>query len=213
MKNILVVDDHLVTRAGVRSLLQEEYRQMNILEADNGDDVLKLLKTQPIDLLVFDLQIPNVDPMGMIELISIKHPHTYILVFSMMPEKIYARRAIRAGAAGYLSKDSRFEEVKGAFDAALNNKRYLSKNLLEMLANEGLAKGGTNPFEALSHREFEIVSMLLSGNTLTTIAQNLNIKPSTVGTYKARIFQKLQVENVFDLKELAVLYDFKGAQA
>jgi len=206
MKNILLVDDHVVIRSGLRSLLQEYNSHIRILEAHNDNEAMKILRQHPIDLVVMDLQIPNADVVSFIELISIKYPHIYILVFSILPERIYAKRVLKAGASGYLQKDADVQELKRAFELALNNKRYISQNLLDILSADILQNRTSNPFEILSHREFEIVNMLIAGKNISSIAKELNIKPSTVGTYKTRIYQKLTISNLFELKDLASLY-------
>ena len=207
MKNILLVDDHVVIRKGLGSMLKDYYSQLNIFEAGNGDEALHILKQNRIDLVILDLQMPNTDSINVIELISIKYPRSYILVFSILPEKIYARRVLKAGASGFLPKESTGEEMKTAIETAINNEKYLSKNFIEFLSAER-KDHSTSPFEALSHREFEIVNLLLTGNSIVAISNFLNIKPSTVGTYKTRIFQKLGVANIFELKEMAVVYEF-----
>ncbi len=206
MKQILLVDDHMVIRKGLRSLLTEFDNVMEFHEAANGDEALSILKKKHVDLVIMDLQMGQTDSINLIELISIKHAHTYILVFSMLPEKIYARRVLKAGASGFLPKESKNEEIKKAFDNAISRKKYLSQQFIDLIAQDPGA-WSDNPFQGLSHREFEIVNMLLTGNTITAISQYLNIRPSTVGTYKARIFQKLKVNTVFELKEMAVVHD------
>ena len=210
MKNILLVDDHMVIRTGLKALLNDYYVQLSIMEAENEAQTLQSLKQHKIDLLIMDLQIPNTDVIGLIEMISIKYPRCYILVFSMLPEKIYARRVLSAGASGYLPKDSSPEEMKKAFDHALAEKKYLSPQLTELLSQEARQALPGNPFDRLSHREFLIVNLLLGGASITRIAERLNIKPSTVGTYKSRIFEKLSVKTIFELKEMAVLYDLSS---
>lgn len=208
MKNVLIVDDHAVMRTGLRLLLQDFYQGLKIYEASTGDEVLPLFKTHRIDLVVMDIHIANTDTIGMVELLSIKYPRTYTLVFSMMPEQIYGRRMLKAGARGFLPKESTLEEVKKAFDLVLQQKTYLSQNFIEILAGHATTDTTHNPFEKLSHREFEIVNLLLSGTSINAIAQALNVKPSTVGTYKLRVFEKLKIKTVFELKDLAVLFDF-----
>ncbi|HEU4903207.1 MAG TPA: response regulator transcription factor, partial [Flavisolibacter sp.] len=163
IKNILLVDDHAVVRTGLSVILHDYYQQIRIFEAANGDDALTVLQQTKIDLLVLDLQIPNTDTIGLVELISIKYPTCYILIFSMLPETIYARRILKAGASGFLSKDSSFMETKQAFDLAFANKKYISRILTDILGNERAGKALSSPFDGLSHREFEIVSLLLAG--------------------------------------------------
>lgn len=213
VKNILLVDDHSVVRTGMKVILLDYYTQLRIVEAQDGEEALRVLKKERVDLVLLDLQIPNTDTIGLVELISIKYPQCYILVFSMLPENIYARRVLKAGASGFLPKDTTQEEIKRAFDFAFANKKYISQALSERLVNEVADNGSISPFENLSHREFEIVSLLLAGNSLAKISDLLNIKPSTTGTYKTRIFEKLQVASLFELKELAVLYRFTPLSA
>lgn len=208
IKNILLVDDHAVVRTGLNVILTDYYPQVRIFEAVDGDGALDVLRQNKIDLLLLDLQMPNTDSIGLVELISIKYPNCYILIFSMLPEVIYARRILKAGASGFLPKDSSPVETKRAFDMAFANKKYVSQAMTDLQANESAGRNPANPFDGLSHREFEIVSMLLAGNNLAKIATFLNIRPSTAGTYKARIFEKLQVNSLFELKEVAILYDF-----
>ena len=208
MKNILFVDDHAVDRTGMKVILLDYYTQLRIFEAEDGEAALRVLKKERIDLLLLDLQLPNTDTISLVEIISIRYPQCYILVFSMLPENIYARRVLKAGASGFLPKDTTPDEIKRAFDFALANKKYISQTLSEVLLNEATGSGNSSPFENLSHREFEIVSLLLAGNSLAKISEQLNIKPSTTGTYKTRIFEKLRISSLFELKELAVLYHF-----
>lgn len=208
VKNILLVDDHSVVRTGMKVILLDYYPNLRICEAADGETALRVLKKERVDLLLLDLQLPNTDTISLVEIISIRYPQCYILVFSMLPENIYARRVLKAGASGFLPKDTTPEEIKRAFDFALANKKYISPALSEVLLNDITDNSPISPFENLSHREFEIVSLLLTGNSLAKISGQLNIKPSTTGTYKTRIFEKLQISSLFELKELAVLYRF-----
>lgn len=208
MKNVLIVDDHAVVRTGLKLLLHDFYQGLKIYEASNGDEVMREFKLHKIDLLVMDIHMANTDSIGLVELISIKYPKTYTLIFSMLPEKIYGKRMLKAGARGYLPKESTLDEIKKAFDLVLQQKTYLSQNFIEILAGQVSTDNTLNPFEILSHREFEIVNLLLSGLSINAIAQTLNLKPSTVGTYKIRVFEKLKIKSVFELKDLAMLFNF-----
>jgi two-component system invasion response regulator UvrY len=138
-----------------------------------------------------------------------EYPLLKVLIFSMSPENIYALRFIKAGARGFITKDAPLEEIKKAIDVVLNDKKYISEELLSMLA-EGKGSGsGDSPFNSLSSREFEIVSMLLQGKTISSIAADLHLGISTVGTHKSRIFNKLKVSNLLEMKELADSYEIK----
>jgi len=203
----------MVIRTGLRSMLNDYYSQLRCWEARNEEETLQVLRHNRIDLLIMDLQIPDTDVIGLMEMVTIKYPRTIILVFSMLPEKIYARRVFKAGAYGFLPKDSTQEEMRKAFDLVLNEKKYFSPAMSDQLAADVKNNAAGNPFDRLSHREFLIVNLLLNGNTITYISKLLNIKPSTVGTYKTRIFEKLKVSSVFELKELAMLYDLSNSSS
>jgi two-component system invasion response regulator UvrY len=205
-KNILLIDDHHVVRRGLIAVLNDFYRNLKFFEAPDDEAALRILKHQDIDLIVLDLQLPGIDTIRLIELILIRYPQIYILIYSMLPEAMYGRRVLKAGASGFLNKEAPFEEVKKAFDIALAGKKYMSPQLVEMLTQSISNRTTSNPFEKLSHREFEIIHFFLKGKSISEISKRLNIKPSTVGTYKSRIFEKLAVSNLFELNHLAALY-------
>lgn len=207
-KHILIVDDHEVIRKGVKQILGGLGPGLNLYESMDGDSMLEHFRQKKIDLLVMDIHLPNTDSIRMVELVSIRYPGTYILIFSMLPEHIYGRRMLSAGAKGFLPKLSTIDEIRGAFDRALKHKTYISPQLSNLLGKEEGDHVGSDPFRQLSDREFEIVNLLLSGCSISSIGQRLNLKHSTVGTYKARIFEKLQVRTIFELKDMAMLYNF-----
>lgn len=211
-KNILLLDDHLVVRKGLIAVLTDVYKNLRFFEAADDETALKILKEQHIDLVVLDLQLPGIDAIHLIELILIRHPQIYILIFSILPEAMYGRRVLKAGASGFLNKDAPFEEVKKAFDLALSGKKYMSQQLVEILAQNIYNRVPSNPFEKLSHREFEIIHLFLNGKSISEISKKLNIKPSTVGTYKSRIFEKLNVATLFELNNLAAIYGVNNSQ-
>lgn len=204
----MIVDDHAVMRKGVKLILTDIGHGLAIHESGDGDSMLEHFRQKKIDLLVMDIHLPNTDSIRMVELVSIRYPGTYILIFSMLPEHIYGRRMLKAGAKGFLPKLSTIDEIRDAFDQALKHKSYLSPSLSDLLEKESGTQESYDPFAQLSDREFEIVNLLLSGSSINLIAQRLNLKHSTVGTYKARIFDKLQVRTIFELKDLAMLYNF-----
>lgn len=207
-KHVLIVDDHAVMRQGVKQIFSDLGPAVAVYESGDGDSMLEHFRQKTIDLLVMDLQLPNTDSIRMVELVSIRYPKTYILVFSMLPEHIYGRRMLRAGARGFLPKLSSIEEIREAFGLALRHQAYVPPGLSDLLEKEEGEAGRYDPFAQLSDREFVIVNLLLSGCSINSIAQRLNLKHSTVGTYKARIFEKVQVRTIFELKDLATLYNF-----
>lgn len=205
MKKFLLIDDHLVVRSGIKMLLTDMFNDVEISEAENGNSALELLKEATYDLITMDVQMPNTDSFALMEYVKKEYPKAKVLMFSMSPESIYAIRFIKAGAKGFISKSAPLEEMKTAIEKVMNDKKYFSEEVL-MDLTEGSAGGNNNLFDLLSPREFEIVQMLLNGKTISHIAADLTLSLSTVGTHKGRIFQKLKVSNLLELKELANSY-------
>lgn len=206
MKRFLLVDDHNVVRSGIKGLLIELFKPSEIFEASDGETAVENLKRYRYDLIMMDIQMPRTDTLGLMEYIHIKYPDAKVLVFSMSAETIYARRFLKAGAKGFLSKDAPLEEIKKAISLVLNNRKYISDTLATLLAEESITDKPNNPFNQLSPREFEIVSLLLSGQTISEISKVLNLQVSTIGTHKSRLFDKLKVSNILELKDLANSY-------
>ncbi len=207
MKKFLLVDDHVVVRSGIKILLSEIYEHSEIHEAMNGDTAIEKLKAEVYDLIMLDIQMPNTDSLGLMEYIHITYPDAKVLMFSMSAENIYAKRFMKAGAYGFISKEAPLDEITRAISVILNGKKYISDSLAEKLAEDSFSGKTGNPFNELSPREFEIVKLLLAGKTVTDISHDLNIQTSTVGTHKARLFEKLGVTNILELKELSTTYN------
>ena len=209
MKKFLLIDDHVVVRSGIKTLLSGLYPDAEVDEAKDGETAMAHLKQSNYDLVMLDIRMPNTDTFSLMEFFKQEYPSLKVLVFSMSPENIYALRFIKAGARGFLSKDAPLEEIKKAIDLVLNEKKYISEELLFSLAEGQVPGVESNPFNALSSREFEIVALLLHGKTISGIAADLHLGISTVGTHKSRIFGKLKVSNLLEMKELANSYDIK----
>lgn len=207
MKKFLLVDDHEVVRSGIKTVLTDIYNPCEIHEAINGDTAVAKLKEHTFDLILLDIQMPQTGTFGLMEYIHITYPDAKVLVFSMSAENVYAKRFMKAGAHGFISKEAPLDEIIRAFNIILNGKKYISESLAERLAEDSFSGKMGNPFNELSPREFEIVFLLLEGKTVTEISQTLNIQVSTVGTHKARLFEKLGVDNLLKLKELATSYN------
>jgi len=206
VKKFLLVDDHIVVRSGIHGLLTELFTPCEVHEAGDGESATEKLKQNNYDLIIMDIQMPNSDTLGLMEYIKIRYPDAKVLIFSMSAENIYAKRFFNAGAKGFLSKDSSLEEIKKAVNLVLNNRKYISETFAESLADASFSGMPDNPFEKLSPREFEIVALLLKGQTVSDISKTLHLQISTVGTHKSRVFEKLGVANILELKELANSY-------
>lgn len=209
MKTILIVDDHEIVRSGLKMLINGFFNFVELFEAHNEESTIEILKKQNFDLVILDIHMPNSNSIGIVEYIDKNFAGTRVLIFSMGSETLYAKRFLKAGAKGYLSKDSSMGEVKTAIEKLLEGGKYISKSLMDMLVDDVTGKNISNPFETLSSREFQIASFLLDGLSLTEISTLLNLQPSTVGTYKSRIFEKLKVNNLIELIDLASVYHIK----
>lgn len=205
-RKFLLADDHRIVRADVKVLLEDTYVGAEVSEAYDGPSVMKKLQEDVYDLIILDIQMPDADTPEIIRHIKQEMPDTPVLIFSMNSERLYALRMIKAGAKGFISKDAPLEELKKAIEAVLAKKRYISEDMAELLGRQSAHLKADNPFDTLSSRELEIVNMLLEGKSMTEISKTLDIKMSTASTHKARIFEKLNITNFFELKELEMIY-------
>jgi two-component system, NarL family, invasion response regulator UvrY len=201
--HFLLIDDHVVVRSGLKFILSDHFKPCSIDEAEDGESALKRVQENRYDLIMLDIKMPNTNTLQLMEHFKATYPALNVIIFSMNSESVYAKRFLRAGARGFVNKDASLGEVVKAIRQVLNGKRYISETLIELLAEFSHSYDEKNPFDILSRREFEIVSLILAGETIGHIAQSLNLQASTVGTHKARIFEKLQVSNLIELKELA----------
>jgi DNA-binding NarL/FixJ family response regulator len=204
--HFLLIDDHVVVRSGLKFILSEHFKHCEIAEAEDGDSAMKRLKEKVFDIAILDIKMPNTNSIQLMEYIKLTYPTLNVIVFSMNSESIYAKRFLKAGARGFVNKDAPLEEVIRAIKQVLSGKKYISDTMIELLAEFGSSSNEKNVFNSLSRREFEIVTLILKGDSVSHIAQFLNLQVSTVGTHKARIFEKLKVSNLMELKELADTY-------
>jgi two-component system, NarL family, invasion response regulator UvrY len=207
MRRFLLIDDHVVVRSGIKGLLTEIFKPCEIYEACDGDSAIEKLKSHQFDIIMMDVQMPKTDSLGLMDFIHIKYPDAKVLIFSMSSETIYAKRFLKAGAKGFISKTAPLEEITKAIDLIWNDRKYISESLAHSLADDSFSDKPENPFDKLSSREFEIVSLLLSGDTVSEISKSLNLQVSTIGTHKGRLMEKLGVTNILELKELADSYN------
>ena len=202
---VLVADDHVIIRRGLRNLLKDHLRPCEVHEAGSCAELLSQLPRRNHHLLLLDLQLGDGSAIDVVERIRAEHPAVRVLVYSMGPERIYAQRLLRMGCAGYLDKQSSEEEVLRAVRTVLQGREYRSHEL-EMRALEqptgSLGAASPDAFVTLSDREVLVMEELLKGTGVKEIADRLHLQPTTVATYKARLFDKLGVSNVLDLQRL-----------
>ncbi len=208
---ILIADDHVIIRRGLRNLLQHHLRVLSIEEAGSLAELQKHLSDSSPDLLVLDLQLGDGHGLDVFEQVRRDHAQMRVLVYTMSPENIYAPRVMAMGGAGFLSKQASEEEVLTAVRRVMQGKEYRShEHELKHLGKPAAAaaEGSGDPFVGLSDRELRVMNELLNGATVKDIAERLDLRPTTVATYKARLFDKLGVSNVLDLQRIASLHGY-----
>ncbi|MEO8110360.1 MAG: response regulator transcription factor [Ginsengibacter sp.] len=207
MKNILLVDDHVIIRAGLKMFIEGLIPLSVIEEAPDGDTAFEKIKQKDYDLLILDVNMPGTDSFGLVSNIMAIKPESKILMLSMNAEEIYAKKYLMLGAQGYVGKDAPEVEIKKAIETILNDKRYISNSLSRSLTEEALGNKSFNPFDRLSPQEFKIIQYLMRGESVSEISEKLNLHTSTIGTHKARIFKKLNCKNIVDINSLAKIHN------
>ncbi len=206
---ILIADDHVIIRRGLRLLIETHFGKHSISEVDSLSSLEVLLKTQPFTHLLLDMQLQDGNILQMLSQIRETYPAIRILIYTMSPEEIFGKRVMQLGANGFLSKQSTEDEVINAIGMFFNNRNYMSPQLQEIISADHFSKNNvTNPIKTLSDREALVFNYLLKGEGLKEIAAKLDIKSNTVATFKARIFDKLGVSNLIDLRNLAEMYNY-----
>jgi two-component system invasion response regulator UvrY len=199
MIKILIADDHPVFRFGLKQIIQEAPDLVVVAEAINGREALVMAKQGDYDVVVLDITMPVRN--GVDVLFELKHerPALPVLMLSMHPEEQYAMRALRAGASGYLTKESVPEELVAAIRKVAGGGKYVSASLAEHLASMVQSDVGAPPHETLSRREYQVMCMIASGKTVSETAQELSLSAKTISTYRTRILEKMQMKNNAEL--------------
>jgi two-component system, NarL family, invasion response regulator UvrY len=203
MKKILHADDHPMIRAGLKTIIEGYVPNVIVDEACDGDSAFNKIKKENYDLVILDVSMPGTDSFGLISNILAIKPETRILMFSMHGEDMYAKRYFQLGVKGYVNKEAPVTDIENAISIILNDRKYMSTYMTQLLTEEALGKKKSNPFDSLSPREFEIVKYLAMGESVATISRLLNLHTSTIGTFKSRIFEKLSCNNLVALNSLA----------
>lgn len=203
MIRLLIADDHPVVRAGLRRIVEDHAGLQVVGEAATGDEVLASLRRLPAEVVLLDVSMPGPGFLDVLQQLRAEHPTVAVLVLSVHPEDQYAVRALRAGAAGYLTKDHSPEQLIEAIRKVHRGGRYVSPSLAERLATE-LATGAKQArHELLSDREYEVLCLLGSGRTVKEVSATLQLSPKTVSTYRGRLLEKMGVSSNADLVRYA----------
>ena len=207
MIRVLIADDHAIVREGLKQILLRALDFDIGGEAGNGHEVLEKVRAETWDLLLLDMSMPGRSGIELIRLIKAERPRLPILVLTMHAEEQYAVRAFRAGASGYLTKESAPLELVSAARKVAEGGVYVSPATAERMALSISQPDQTLPHQRLSDREFEVFRMIVAGMTVTEMAERLVLSVKTVSTHKARILQKMQMQNQADLIHYAVRHN------
>ena len=210
LQSILVVDDHQIVFSGIKLIFHAQDMEFEMQNCKNGDDAIDILRRNSFDLIIMDVNLPDTDTYQLIHLILGMYPTQKILVFSMSSEEMYAKRFLKLGAMGFVSKQSSNEDFVFAVKKVLSGDRYLSNYMIKVMTDDALNGQTGNIFEKLSTREFEIMTYFLQGHGNKEVGNITNLHSSTIGTYKFKIFDKLGIKNILELKELARVHEVKG---
>lgn len=195
---ILIADDHAVVRDGLKQLLTDRYSQAVFGEAGNTQQALDLLDNADWDVMLLDLTMPGRGGMDVLAQARSIQPRTKILVLTMHPADQYAIRVLKAGAVGYLTKESAADEVVSAIEKVLAGGRYVTAALAEKLISD-MSAPEKKPHEELSDREFQVLRMIAAGKSVKEMGAELSLSVKTISTYRARLFEKLKFKSNADV--------------
>jgi two-component system, NarL family, invasion response regulator UvrY len=208
MKKVLIVDDHAILRQGLKLVISDFYPGVEIVEVQNESEAIECLKKTTFDVIILDVHMPGSNAFEILNFIVSRHAEAKVLIYSMGAEILYGKSFMKAGAHGYLSKNAPRQELQKALQTIISGKKYISTDLVNTLINDATNGEPSNPFSKLSPRETEIAHFLLQGLSISEICTRVNLQSSTVVTHKSRIFGKLGVSNVMQMKELSSLHHF-----
>jgi DNA-binding NarL/FixJ family response regulator len=199
MLKILIADDHPVVRRGLKQIIADAPDMAVGDEAANGWEVLNKIRASDYDVVLLDIAMPGKDGLDVLTQLKHEKPRLPVLMLSMYPEEQFAVRALRAGASGYLTKESAPDELVGAIRKVSAGGKYVSSALAEKLAFDLQGGGKQPPHETLSDQEYRVMCLIASGKTVTEIARELSLSVKTISTYRHRILDKMKMKNNAEL--------------
>lgn len=202
--NVLIADDHVVVRRGLKDILADEFPKLQVGEASNGQETLEAARRQPWDIVMLDIKMPGRSGLEILEELKKLHPKMPVVMISAFPEEDYALRAFKLGASGYVSKDGASDELLAAIRKALAGGRYVTPSLAEKLAATLSGESPVAPHESLSNRELEVLRLIAAGKTIKEVAGELSLSEKTIGTYRLRMSRKIGLSTNVELARYAL---------
>ena len=204
MINILIADDHAIVREGLKQIVSSEPDMKVTGEAHNAQGVLDLVRDRNWDVVVLDINMPGRNGLEVLKELKRERPALPVLVLSVHPEEQYGIRVLKAGAAGYMNKESAPEELVTAIRKVIRGGKYLTPTLAERLAFQVADGSEQHPHEKLSDRELQVLCLIASGKTVSEIAGDLSLSVKTISTYRARILEKMSMKSSAELTRYAL---------
>ena len=202
----LLVDDHSITLQGLEMVLKHEYVDAQFSSCITVKEAINYFSKEDYDLVILDVNMPETNVHTLIDYMLAKKPTQLIMMFSMNPDTVYAKRFLRVGVKGFVNKENPPSELLAAVRTILSGGMYLSHRLVQKMSDDFLLSRTENPFDKLSQREMEVCSFLVKGYSLADIADIMQLHKSTIGTHRSRIMEKIGVKKIFELREMAIQY-------
>lgn len=204
MIKVLLADDHALLRGSLKQLLDDTGFVQVVAQAGDYSEIMKAMTANAVDLAILDISMPGKNGVDVVKILKDKYPALKILMLSMHPEDQYAVRCLKAGASGYLTKNTAPEKLVDAIQVIAAGRKYITPELAESLASH-LTEDSDKPLHAmLSDREFQTIRMIASGKKLSEIADELSLSPKTVSVYRARILEKMRMKTNGELTRYAL---------
>lgn len=205
LKKILVADDHSFVRLGIMQILADEFPSAELLQAADGGELVKLALQLDVDLIISDLEMPGKSGLEALQQIKLSKPQVPVIILSIYEEDLYAVRVLKSGASAYLNKNAAPFELIHAINRVMLGKKYISPEVAEKLLQQ---EEDRKPHEELSNREMEIFRLLASGRSISQIAEQLSLAPTTVSTHRSRILEKMGLKTNAELTRYALMHHF-----
>lgn len=206
MLRILIADDHAIVRIGVRFILKEHFKDAEIQEVTNGDELISSLRIQPVDVVILDLNMPDTDPQRILQTILVLKPEIGVIIFSMSNEDIFGKMYLALGARGFVKKDSDELEIVRAVESVVSGRIYTSSGEAVSATEAMMNSEITNPYAKLSGKETELLQHLASGKNMKEACLSMNISGSTAGLHRNKIITKLRVKTMEEVLAITELY-------
>ena len=204
---ILIVDDHAVVRQGIKQIITDMDGPIEVGEAGNGSDAVRMLREGQWDMVLLDINLPGKNGIEVLKQIKGEWKKLPVLMLSMYSEDQYAMRAIRSGASGYMTKETAPDELLNAVNKVMRGGRYISAEVAEKLVFDQDDAGDELPHHELSDREYEVLRFIASGNSVSEIAEQLNLSVKTISTYRSRILEKMKMKHNAELTHYAIKHE------